>query len=88
MKLLTFNKYYEGEFGDLEGPITTVIGLYDNEEDIKQAKITSELVEIEFETQYGAAKDHFELTDLPLNTMVHTPYSVRKKKWLLRRTGN
>ena len=81
MKLLTFISYYEGEFGDLEGPQTYIIGVFDNDTAIEKAKRESGYVEEDFLAQFGSAKNKFIVTDVLLNiSLVKNRKSV-KTQW-------
>ena len=74
---LTFIEFYEGEFGDLEGPITTQVGIFTTLELAEEAKSKTTFVEKHFQAQYGGSDNRFIIVDIELDTLVVSEHRLK-----------
>ena len=70
MILLTFLNYSPGEDGCMEGPFTTIIGVFTTKEEIAKAKAKLPHIEKEFHAQFGSGMAEYVETPLTLNTIL------------------
>tara|TARA_R110000850_G_scaffold60001_12_gene138053 strand:+ start:3086 stop:3307 length:222 start_codon:yes stop_codon:yes gene_type:complete len=69
--ILTFLSHYEGNFGDLEGPHSSTIGVFSSLEEIEKAKLNDKNTVEEYHAQFGSAINDYEvdivILDKPIN---------------------